>query len=92
MSDTFCIHADLKLKEIIERYPETEAVFTANGLEELVSVEAMRVLAPFLTLGTALRSRSIDIDGFISLLEAALEKPIPIDSPGLLRPWPLKKI
>ncbi len=83
MSDTFCIHADLKLKEIIERYPETEAVFTANGLEELVSVEAMRVLAPFLTLGTALRSRSIDIDGFISLLEAALEKPIPIDSPGL---------
>ncbi len=47
MSDTFCIHADLKLEEIIERYPETEAVFTANGLEELVSVEAMRVLAPF---------------------------------------------
>ena len=63
------IHADLKIYEIIQRFPQTRSVFAANGLGALVSDDAMRVLAPFLTLGTALKSRFINIEAFIEMLE-----------------------
>ena len=78
------IHPDFKLSEIISRYPETRSVFVSNGLGALVSEEGMRVLAPFLTLGTALRSRSLNVDKFIEMLEAASVKETPPhEAPGL---------
>lgn len=77
------IRADLKLSEIVSRYPETRSVFLSSGLGALVSEEGMRILAPFLTLGTALRSRSINIDKFIEMLEAAAVKEAPHEAPGL---------
>ncbi|WP_320044052.1 ABC transporter substrate-binding protein [uncultured Desulfobacter sp.] len=77
------IHPDLKIYEIIQRFPQTRAVFVANGLGTLVSDDAMRVLAPFLTLGTALKSRFINIEAFIKMLEGAIAKEPVIDSPGL---------
>lgn len=77
------IHADLKLYEIIQRFPQTRSVFVANGLGALVSDDAMRVLAPFLTLGTALKSRFINIEAFIEMLEGAVSRDPVIDTPGL---------
>lgn len=77
------IHADLKLYEIIQRFPQTRSVFAANGLGALVSDDAMRVLAPFLTLGTALKSRFINIEAFIEMLEGAIARDPVIDTPGL---------
>nr|WP_319397157.1 ABC transporter substrate-binding protein [uncultured Desulfobacter sp.] len=77
------IHADLKIYEIIQRFPQTRSVFTANGLGALVSDDAMRVLAPFLTLGTALKSRFINIEAFIDMLEGAITQEPAIDTPGL---------
>jgi ABC-type Fe3+ transport system substrate-binding protein len=77
------IHADLKLYEIIQRFPQTRSVFAANGLGALVSDDAMRVLAPFLTLGTALKSRFINIEAFIEMLEEAIARDPVIDTPGL---------
>ncbi|MCG8552879.1 MAG: ABC transporter substrate-binding protein [Desulfobacterales bacterium] len=77
------IHPDLKIYEIIQRFPQTRSVFAANGLGTLVSDDAMRVLAPFLTLGTALKSRFINIDTFIEMLEEAINKEPVIDAPGL---------
>jgi len=77
------IHADLKIYEIIQRFPQTRSVFAANGLGALVSDDAMRVLAPFLTLGTALKSRFINIEAFIEMLEGAIAQDPVIDTPGL---------
>lgn len=77
------IHADLKIYEIIQRFPQTRSVFVANGLGTLVSDDAMRVLAPYLTLGTALKNRFINIESFIKMLgDATISDPI-IDTPGL---------
>ena len=78
------IHADLKIYEIIQRFPQTRSVFAANGLGALVSDDAMRVLAPFLTLGTALKSRFINIEAFIEMLEGAIARDPIIDTPGLV--------
>jgi len=77
------IHADLKIYEIIQRFPQTRSVFAASGLGALVSDDAMRVLAPFLTLGTALKSRFINIEAFIEMLEGAIAQDPVIDTPGL---------
>ena len=41
----------------------------------------MRVLAPFLTLGTALKSRFINIEAFIEMLEGAIAQDPVIDTP-----------
>jgi ABC-type Fe3+ transport system substrate-binding protein len=74
---------DLKIAEIVQHYPESVAVFRAQGLAPLVSEEGLRVLAPFLTLGTALRGRSIDEYTFLALLEAACTPLSPTEAPGL---------
>ena len=77
------LNADLKLAEVITHYPETRNVFNAHGLGALVSTDGMRALAPFLTLSTALRTRSIDIPGFLRLLREATETESSLDAPGL---------
>lgn len=77
------IHADLKLSEIISRYPETRNIFVSSGLGTLVSEEGMRVLAPFLTLGTALRSRTMNTTQFIEMLKTAAGKETLHEAPGL---------
>jgi ABC-type Fe3+ transport system substrate-binding protein len=74
---------DLKIAEIVQHYPECAAVFQAQGLAPLVSEEGLRVLAPFLTLGTALRGRNIDEYTFLALLEAACEPAAPVEAQGL---------
>ena len=74
---------DLKIAEIIEHYPATRQVFTAHGLAALVSEEGLRVLAPFLTLATALRSRGIDQEGFLKLLQEAVQTEEALEAPGL---------
>jgi len=77
------IHPEMKLADIVRHWPETKEVFRANGLGALVSEDGLRVLASFLTLGTALRSRFMNTKSFISLLNAAVA-PIPAqESPGL---------
>lgn len=78
------IHADLKIYEIIQRFPQTQWVFVTNGLGALVTDDAMRVLAPFLTLGTALKSRFINIEAFIDMLEDTITRNPVIDTPGLV--------
>lgn len=77
------LSGDLKIAEIIKHYPETCDVFQANGLGALVSDDGMRVLAPFLSLAAALRTRSIDIRGFIKLLENVIQRDPLLEAPGL---------
>lgn len=77
------LHADLKIGEIIEHYPETRSVFDVHGLGAVVSADGLRVLAPFLTLSTALRTRCIDVVQFLRLLTEAAESEVPLEAPGL---------
>jgi len=77
------LHGDLKISEIIEHYPQTRSVFTAHGLSSLVSEDGMRVLAPFLTLSTALRSRLIDLNSFMRLLQEVIDLEELAEAPGL---------
>ena len=77
------IHADLKIAEIVTAYPETHSVFVSHGLEALVSEDGLRALGPFLTLATALRTRSLDADNFVRLLQEAVHKATPLEAPGL---------
>jgi len=78
------IHADLKIKDIVDAYPESRRVFCSHGLEALVSDEGLRALGPFLTLGTALRTRSLDVDHFVQRLKAVAEtSTTSLEAPGL---------
>jgi len=75
--------ADLKIADIIKYYPETRMVFEAHGLAALVGDEGMRLLAPFLTLSTALRSRDMDEASFLKLLRDAVHQEEILEAPGL---------
>lgn len=74
---------DLTIAALLERHPEVGPVFVTHGLEALVGPEGLRVLAPFLSLGTALHSRGIAPEPFLRLLEAATAGDRVIDAPGL---------
>lgn len=80
---TMKIDPGTKVSDILHRYPQARSVFNASGLGALASDEGMRVLSPFLTLGTALRSRFINQDQFLEMLETAVEKEPALEAPGL---------
>jgi len=77
------VDGDMKIAEIIKHYPQTRSVFHAHGLSALVSDDGMRVLAPFLSLATALRSRLIDLNRFIRLLQEMIDLEQLAEAPGL---------
>ncbi|WP_022665918.1 ABC transporter substrate-binding protein [Desulfospira joergensenii] len=77
------IHPDMKVADIIRQWPEAREVFQANGLGALVSKDGLRALAPFLSLGTALRSRFMNPEAFTGLLGSAMEQKPVQESPGL---------
>ncbi len=63
------IRLDLSVAEILDAFPETLDVFTANGLNQFADEKVRQVLAPVLKLGTALRARGVNADLFRRLLE-----------------------
>ncbi|PWI32403.1 hypothetical protein DI392_15185 [Vibrio albus] len=77
------LHANLKIADIITAYPETRSVFVSHGLEALVSEDGLRKLGPFLTLSTALHTRSLDVDNFVRLLREVACTEAPLEAPGL---------
>lgn len=77
------IHSEMRIADLMEAHPQSGEVFAAYGLEALVEEEALRLLAPFLTLGTALRTRAIPIDKFMQDLQRHLKEDVPLEAPGL---------
>jgi ABC-type Fe3+ transport system substrate-binding protein len=77
------IHPEMRIADLMEAYPESRAVFAAYGLEELIGEDALRLLAPFLTIGTALRTRGIPIDKFLTHLQQHLQDKALKEAPGL---------
>jgi len=74
---------ELKVFDIVSAYPSTKAVFIRHGMEALVSDDGMRVLAPFLSLATALRSRLIAVPPFMEMLREASKQEAALEAPGL---------
>ncbi|MFV0437901.1 MAG: ABC transporter substrate-binding protein [Desulfopila sp.] len=74
-----------KIADIVKEYPAAREVFRQHGLDQLVNEDGLRVLSPFLTLGTALRSRRIPVSVFMEQLEKAigLDHPVEVEAPGL---------
>jgi ABC-type Fe3+ transport system substrate-binding protein len=77
------ISPQIKVADIVRLYPETKDVFVSHGLGALVSEDGLRVLAPFLSLGAALRAKFLGVEPFVKQLENAIEQPKPLDAPGL---------
>lgn len=77
------IESCTKIADILTCYPETKGVFAGHGMGALATEDGMRVLAPFLTLGTALRSRGFDEKIFLRLLEENIAIGDLSDAPGL---------
>ncbi|PLX93297.1 MAG: hypothetical protein C0621_07845 [Desulfuromonas sp.] len=74
---------DLTIAELLRRYPVSRDLLQRHGLGAVVSEEGERVLAPFLSLGTALRSRGLDTTLFSRLLTEEVESAALLEAPGL---------
>ncbi len=67
-------NADDSLLSIVERYPETESVFTSNGFPQMNDKAKREVFAKTINLKTALTLKQIDYDTFNRLLVEAIER------------------
>ncbi len=66
--------ANDSLLSIVERYPETESVFTSNGFPQMDDKSKREVFAKTINLKTALTLKQIDYDTFSTLLVDAIER------------------
>jgi ABC-type Fe3+ transport system substrate-binding protein len=61
------------LLSIVEKYPETESVFTSNGFPQMDDKAKREVFAKTINLKTALTLKQIDFETFSNLLIDAIE-------------------
>jgi len=66
--------SDDTLLSIVERYPETESVFTSNGFPQMDDKSKREVFAKTINLKTALTLKQIDYETFSTLLVDAIER------------------
>jgi ABC-type Fe3+ transport system substrate-binding protein len=60
---------DLSIGQIIDAYPETREVFVNNGFPILTDDAILKQLGPVLKLKTALKSKNLNAEVFVRLLE-----------------------
>ena len=65
---------NMTIEQLLNMHPYLIEVFKQNGLEKFERPEVRDKLGPFLKLGTAIRSLSIQKDAFLSLLEATISR------------------
>jgi len=68
------IEQDLTISQILEMYPETREVFITNGFPQFADKEIQRDLGTVLKLKTALKSKKLNADVFIKLLEEKIHE------------------
>ncbi len=71
---TINITAEMTLFDITEQYPETIAVFVANGYEHVGEEKKRTSAGKMVTLGQAMQMKSKDTPAFIALLVAAVKE------------------
>ncbi len=62
------IEVTMTIRSIIEQYPETRAVFIANGLDDLVDKRNLEKVGAFLTIESALKMKEKDLVAFMNML------------------------
>lgn len=67
------IKSDMSIYEIISTYPETKEVFAANGFEIFLKEDVVKNIGSFLKLKTALKTKEINLEIFINILEEKIE-------------------
>lgn len=68
------IQLNLTINQIIEAYPETREVFVNNGFPIFADDVAVKELGAVLKLKTALRSKHINAEFFVALLEEKIRE------------------
>lgn len=68
------IRLEMTVYEIIQKHPETLAIFKAYGFESFADEKLLEKLGPFLKLKSALKTRQINPDLFIHLLGTKVEE------------------
>lgn len=63
------IDANITIKELVDRYPETFDILLANGFEMFKDETKLNSVGKILKLGSALKSKGFDEKTFIKLLE-----------------------
>lgn len=63
------INPEMKIKEILECYPESFAVFKACGFPAATMEELLEMISPYLMLKTALKVKGLNETVFINMLE-----------------------
>ncbi len=70
------IRKEMKIYEIVEKYPETLNVFISNGFRQFKDRKTLETVGKHLKLETALRMKGMDVENFIKLLEEAVKNPL----------------
>lgn len=68
------ISTDMRIKEIVELYPETFSVFYANGFKADTKDELLYVVGDTLMLKTALKAKGLNQDLFLRQLEEKINE------------------
>lgn len=66
------IHLDLSVRDYLDRYPETLAVFHRSGFHNFDNPQVREKLGPFLKLRTLLTFKNIDAEEFLGRCRAAI--------------------
>jgi len=70
------IRKEMKIYEIVEKYPGTLNVFISNGFRQFKDRKTLETVGKHLKLETALRMKGMDVENFIKLLEEAVRNPL----------------
>lgn len=65
---------NMYISDILINYPETYSIFNENGFENFTYEELTDVIGPFLRLKTALKTRKINNELFIKLLQEKVDE------------------
>lgn len=68
------IDPEIKIAELLRRYPETLDVFTANGFPAADRQSFLEAVGPHLSLKTALKVKEYNVRTFLGLLEDKIEE------------------
>ena len=67
------IQPQMTIKQIIETWPQTLEVFSANGFEQFTRPDMIDRVGRFLKLESALKQKGYDPDAFVALLQECID-------------------
>lgn len=75
------IDSNILISELLLQYPETFEVFVSNGFQDFADNDILCKISPFIRLKTILKTRQINPEVFIKLLEERINSIYPLRYP-----------